>query len=545
MNQALTFESYLNNQELIKRDLAFAKVSEEDCANVLAAAEEILKSDDILQRLVNINDAFLKDNAEFTAAEKANAILPCLKRPEDYEGLTNAQAYALIFPILYNIEYAKGKYAERKIPDIILQDTLGDIQVWIDTFYDRSAKRVRGFAQMGWIREHLRLRLFKLGRLHFQIGSMHESIAFLRNNVSGEKVVIRSEDRADYPETEWTDIVKIGEPVINIHIPAGEKLDPVQCKQAIETAPQFFKKFYADQPISCAKALVTSTWLLAEEFQTLLPESSNIRGFANLFTRGAPFEEDEAFCERIFVPNGRDTKEEELTTSLQRILYPYLADNNIPYAQTGMIEIEEPKKLRIAVLGSGSGSNMQSIQDAIEAGRLNAEIVTVIADVPNAGILARAERHGLPNSYMDPAPFKTKLEGRAEDEVIRVLKEADTDVVVLAGYMRVVKPKLLAAFPNRVLNIHPALLPSFPGIAGWKQALDYGAKYAGCTVHFVNAGIDSGPIVIQRQVPVMDDDTPSTLHARIQVEEHIAYPEAIRLLSEHRLLVVGRRVITL
>ena len=198
--------------------------------------------------------------------------------------------------------------------------------------------------------------------------------------------------------------------------------------------------------------------------------------------------------------------------------------------------------LRIGVLGSCSGSNMQSIQDAIDAGTLDAKIVTVISDVPGAGILARAERHGIPNQYMDPAPFKTKLEGRAEDEVIRVLREAKVDVVVLAGYMRVVKKGLLAAFPNRVLNIHPALLPAFPGLEAWKQALDYGAKVAGCTVHFVDSGLDSGPIIIQRSVPVLDDDTPESLHARIQVEEHVAYPEALRLLGAGKIVVKGRRV---
>lgn len=200
------------------------------------------------------------------------------------------------------------------------------------------------------------------------------------------------------------------------------------------------------------------------------------------------------------------------------------------------------KTLRIGVLGSGSGSNMQSIQDAIDAGTLDARIVIVISDVPGAGILARAEKHGIPNRYMDPAPFKTKLEGRAEDEVIRVLREAKVDVVVLAGYMRIVKKGLLEAYPNRVLNIHPALLPAFPGIAAWKQALDYGTKVAGCTVHFVDSGTDSGPIIIQRAVPVLDDDTPETLHARIQVEEHKAYPEALRLLGAGKLVVEGRRV---
>lgn len=201
------------------------------------------------------------------------------------------------------------------------------------------------------------------------------------------------------------------------------------------------------------------------------------------------------------------------------------------------------KKLRIGVLGSGSGSNMQSIQDAIDAGTLNAEIVVVISDVPGAGILARGEKHGIKSMYMDPAPFKTKLEGKAEDEVIRVLRENNVEVVVLAGYMRVVKPGLLNAFPQRVLNIHPALLPAFPGLHGWTQALEYGAKVAGCTVHFVDTGVDSGPIIIQASVPVMDDDTPESLHARIQVEEHKIYPEALRLLAADKLEIRGRRVI--
>ncbi|MBQ6245854.1 MAG: phosphoribosylglycinamide formyltransferase [Kiritimatiellae bacterium] len=200
-------------------------------------------------------------------------------------------------------------------------------------------------------------------------------------------------------------------------------------------------------------------------------------------------------------------------------------------------------KLRLGVLGSGSGSNMQSIQDAIEAGTLDAEIAVVITDVPGAGILARAARHNLTGLWVDHAPFKTKLEGKAEDEVIRVLREHGVDTVVLAGYMRVVKPGLLNAFPQRVLNIHPALLPAFPGLHGWTQALEYGAKVAGCTVHFVDTGIDSGPIILQAAVPVLDDDTPETLHARIQVEEHKIYPEAIRLLAAGCLEIRGRRVI--
>ena len=198
--------------------------------------------------------------------------------------------------------------------------------------------------------------------------------------------------------------------------------------------------------------------------------------------------------------------------------------------------------LKLGVLGSGSGSNMQSIVDAIEAGTLDAEVRLVLADVPGAKILDRAARHGLEGRYLDCAPWKTKLEGLAEDRCIQLLKDAGCDTVVLAGFMRIVKPKLLAAFPMRVLNIHPAILPAFPGVHSWTQALDYGCKVAGVTVHFVDAGTDSGPIIVQRTVPVMEDDTPETLHARIQVEEHIAYPEALRLLAAGRLRIEGRRV---
>ena len=199
--------------------------------------------------------------------------------------------------------------------------------------------------------------------------------------------------------------------------------------------------------------------------------------------------------------------------------------------------------LKLGVLGSGSGSNMQSIVDAIGKGELDAEVRLVLADVPDAKILERAKRHGIPCRYLDCAPWKTKLEGPAEDECIRLLNEAGCDTVVLAGFMRIVKPGLLAAFPLRVLNIHPALLPAFPGVHSWKQALDYGCKVAGVTVHFVDAGTDSGPIIVQRCVPVMEDDTPETLHARIQVEEHVAFPEALRLLAAGRLRVEGRRVV--
>jgi len=185
---------------------------------------------------------------------------------------------------------------------------------------------------------------------------------------------------------------------------------------------------------------------------------------------------------------------------------------------------------------------MQSVQDAIAAGTLDAEIVCVISDVEGAFILERAARYALSAAYVDHAPYKTKLEGEAERKVIEALEAANVDVVVLAGYMRIVKAGLLRRFPWRVMNIHPALLPAFPGMAGWKQALAYGAKVAGCTVHFVDEGTDTGPIILQRAVPILEEDTPETLHARIQKEEHVAYPEALRLMAAGRLRVDGRRV---
>ncbi len=185
---------------------------------------------------------------------------------------------------------------------------------------------------------------------------------------------------------------------------------------------------------------------------------------------------------------------------------------------------------------------MQSIQDAIEDGTLDAEIVCVVSDVPGARILERAAEAGIDAAYIDAAPFKTKLEGVAERKYIDYLEQHDVEVVVLAGFMRIIKPGFLSSFPNRVVNIHPALLPSFPGRDAWKQALNYGAKITGCTVHFVDAGTDTGPIILQKSVLVRDDDTPETLHARIQQQEHDAYPEALRLLAAGRLKIDGRRV---
>ena len=199
-------------------------------------------------------------------------------------------------------------------------------------------------------------------------------------------------------------------------------------------------------------------------------------------------------------------------------------------------------KLHLGVLGSGAGSNMQSIVDAMAAGTLDADIKVVLADVADAKILDRAKKHGIPCQFLDCAPWKTKLADAAEENCIRILKEAGVDTVVLAGFMRIVKPKLLEAFPNRVINIHPAILPAFPGIHSWTQALDYGCKVAGVTVHFVDAGTDSGPILVQKTVPVLEDDTPETLHARIQVQEHLAYPEALNIIASGKYRIEGRRV---
>ncbi|MCL2103989.1 MAG: phosphoribosylglycinamide formyltransferase [Kiritimatiellaeota bacterium] len=201
------------------------------------------------------------------------------------------------------------------------------------------------------------------------------------------------------------------------------------------------------------------------------------------------------------------------------------------------------KKLHIGVLGSGAGSNMQSVVDAVQVKKLNAEINIVISDVAGATILDRARTHNIPAHWLDCSAYRTKLDGEAERACIQLMNDHGVDTVVLAGFMRIVKRRLLDAFPNRVLNIHPALLPAFPGLYAWKQALDYGVKVAGCTVHFVDDGTDTGPIILQKTVPVLEGDTPETLHARIQEQEHLAYPEALRLISAGCLRVEGRRVI--
>jgi phosphoribosylglycinamide formyltransferase-1 len=183
--------------------------------------------------------------------------------------------------------------------------------------------------------------------------------------------------------------------------------------------------------------------------------------------------------------------------------------------------------LRLGILGSGKGSNFRAIADAIAAGTLHAEARIVISDVANAGILDLARERGVCAEFVAPGKFKTKLEPESEERIVELLRSADVELVVLAGWMRMIKAPLLEAFPRRIINIHPSLLPQFPGLAAWEQALAAGSSESGCTVHYVDAGMDSGEILAQARVPVLAGDTPATLHARIQVEEHRLYPEVL------------------
>lgn len=199
------------------------------------------------------------------------------------------------------------------------------------------------------------------------------------------------------------------------------------------------------------------------------------------------------------------------------------------------------EKLKIGVLVSGSGSNLQAIIDRIEEGRLAAKIACVISNNAGAFALERARRHDIPALHLDHRLFT----GRAgyDAALLEALREYQVDLVVLAGFMRIITPVLIDAFPHAIMNIHPALLPAFPGLHAQKQALDYGVKISGCTVHFVDPGTDTGPVIIQSAVPVLEGDTEETLSARIQVEEHRIYPEAIGLYAAGRLKVEGRTVI--
>jgi len=185
------------------------------------------------------------------------------------------------------------------------------------------------------------------------------------------------------------------------------------------------------------------------------------------------------------------------------------------------------KPLPIGILGSGKGSNCRAILKRIHAGALPAELRLIVSDVPDAGILEIAREFGVPNAFLTPGRFRTKLEPESEEALVKMLREAGVELVVLAGFMRVLKAPMLEAFPNRIINIHPSLLPKFPGLEAWKQALAAKEKSTGCTVHYVDAGIDHGAIIAQREVPILPNDTADSLHARIQIAEHALYPDAI------------------
>jgi len=195
------------------------------------------------------------------------------------------------------------------------------------------------------------------------------------------------------------------------------------------------------------------------------------------------------------------------------------------------------------VLGSGKGSNFAAIADAVAAGKIPADIALVASDVESAGILTLARGRKLPAQFIPPGKFRTKLDEDAERAFVAALQSAKVDLVVLAGFMRVLKGDFLRAFEGRIVNIHPSLLPSFPGLEAWKQALDHGVKVTGCTVHFVDAGVDAGPIIGQETVAVLDNDTPETLHQRIHAAEHRLYPECVAAVARGEISVVGRRVI--
>lgn len=189
----------------------------------------------------------------------------------------------------------------------------------------------------------------------------------------------------------------------------------------------------------------------------------------------------------------------------------------------------------LGILGSGSGSNMQAILDAIDSGTLNARISIVLSDCPDALILERARKRGIETGVIDCSGFRNKFPDEAQRETAQRLLAAGVEVVCLAGFLRLVKRPLLDFFPNKILNIHPSLLPAFPGLEAWKQALDAGVTEAGCTVHFVDEGVDTGPILLQESLPILAGETADSLHARIQCIERRIYPDALRKLLRENL----------
>ena len=199
------------------------------------------------------------------------------------------------------------------------------------------------------------------------------------------------------------------------------------------------------------------------------------------------------------------------------------------------------KRLKLGVLVSGSGSNLQAIIDCIGTGGLNAEINVTISNRAGVYALVRCEKHGIPAVVVRHQDFPARED--YDQRMIEILQSHGVDLVVMAGFMRILTPLFLKAFPMQVMNIHPALLPAFPGVHVQQQAIDYGVKFSGCTVHFADEGVDTGPVIIQAVVPVLPQDTADTLAARILKEEHRIYPQAIRFYAEGRLQISGRKVV--
>ena len=183
--------------------------------------------------------------------------------------------------------------------------------------------------------------------------------------------------------------------------------------------------------------------------------------------------------------------------------------------------------ITLGIIGSGKGSNAATILREIEAGRLAARAGVIISDVADAGILELARAHGVPAACLPPGKFKTKLEPEIEARLVTILRDHGVELVVLAGFMRLLKQPMIEAFPRRIINIHPSLLPKFPGLAAWRQALEAGEREAGCTIHYVDLGMDTGAPIAQARVPIAPGATPETLHARIQEAEHTVYPEVL------------------
>ncbi len=198
------------------------------------------------------------------------------------------------------------------------------------------------------------------------------------------------------------------------------------------------------------------------------------------------------------------------------------------------------KKIPIGVLASGSGSNLQSLIDHIEAGKLDAEIRVVLCNNADAYALERCRKHNIPTRVVNHREFTSRE--LFDQRMIEILNACGVTLVVMAGFMRILSPEFFRAFPLRIMNIHPALLPSFPGTHVQQKALDYGVRFSGCTVHFADEGVDSGPIIIQAVVPVLDDDTVESLAERILNEEHRIYPQAVQYFAEDKIEIVGRRV---